>query len=242
MTSLAHVAALRLRGSHRTRSRALALGVPVTMQPSWVFGVALSAWTAADALLPAVVPERSLLAYTFGGVALSAALAVSLVLHEAAHCVAARRAGLAVRRLSLGFLGGEAELDAPPRAGAAASIAIAGPLANVGVMLTAALAHVLFVELEADPLLAAIAALLAVANLFLTVVNLVPGLPLDGGHVLQAAIWKLVSSEAMGTKMAAAVGRTVGGGFLVVALIASASGDVAAALWLALLGLSIHGG
>jgi Zn-dependent protease len=243
MTSLAHVAALRLRHSHRARYRTLVLGVPLTVQPSWLFGVALTAWTATDALLPAVVPGRSLLTYTIGGVALAAGLAMSLVLHEAAHCVAARRGGLAVRRLSLGFLGGEAELDALPRGPRGeAAIAMAGPLTNGLIVLTAAVAHVVLVELDADPLLAAVAAMLAVANLFLTVFNLAPGLPLDGGRVLHAVVWALTGREATGTRLATAAGRALGAALLVIALIASASGDTAVALWLAILGLSVHGG
>lgn len=243
MTSLAHVAALRLRRARPPRSRTLVLGVPLVVQPSWGFGVALTAWTAADALLPAIVPGRSLLGYTIGGVALAAALAVSLALHEAAHCVAARRGGLGVRRLSLGFLGAEAELDALPRTPRVeAAIAVAGPLANALVVLAAAIGHIVLVELDADPLLAAVAAVLAVANLFLTVLNLAPALPLDGGRVLHALVWALTGREAVGARVAAAAGRALGAGLLVVSLIASASGDAAVALWLAVLGLSVHGG
>lgn len=243
MTSLAHVAALRLRGPHRSRSRTLVLGVPLTMQPSWLFGVALTGWTATDALLPAVVPGRSMLTYAIGGVALAAALAASLTVHEAAHCLAARRGGLAVRRLSLGFVGSQAELDAAPRMPRVeAAIAIAGPLANAVVVVVAAVAHIVLVELDADPLLAAVAALLAVANLFLTVLNLVPGLPLDGGRVLHAAVWALTGREATGTSVATAAGRALGVGLLVIALITSTTGDTAVALWLAIVGLSVHGG
>lgn len=243
MTSLAQVAALRLRRSPRARSRTLVLGVPLTVQPSWLFGVTLTAWTAADALLPAIVPDRSLLSYTIGGIALAAALAVSLVLHEVAHCLAARRSGLAVRRLSLGFLGGEAELDALPRAPRAeAAIALAGPVTNALIVLAAAIAHIVLVELEADPLLAAVAAVLAVANLVLTVFNLAPGLPLDGGRVLHALVWAVTGRETTGTRVAAAAGQALGVGLLAVALIASATGDSAVALWLAVLGLSVHGG
>lgn len=243
MTSLAHVAALRLRRSPRARSRTLVLGVPLSVQPSWLFGVALTAWTATDALLPAIVPGRSLLTYAIGGVALAAALAVSLILHEAAHCLAARRGGLAVRRLSLGFLGGEAELDTSPRTPRVeAAVALAGPVANAVIVLGAAVVHIALVELEADPLLAAVAAVLAVANLFLTILNLAPGLPLDGGRVLRAAVWALTGREATGTRVAGAAGRALGAALLVVALIASVAGDTAVALWLAVLGLSVHGG
>jgi Zn-dependent protease len=243
MTSLAQVAALRLRRSPRAPSRTLVLGVPLSVQPSWLFGIALTAWTAADALLPAIVPGRSLLTYTIGGVALAAALAVSLALHEAAHCVAARRGGLAVRRLSLGFLGGEAELDTLPRTPRIeAAIALAGPAMNGVIVLAAAVTHIALVELDADPVLTAVAAVLAVANLFVTVINLAPGLPLDGGRVLHALVWAVTGREAMGTRVAAAAGRALGVGLLAVALIASATGDTAVALWLAVLGLSVHGG
>ena len=243
MTSLAQVAALRLRRSSRARTRALLLGVPLTVQPSWFFGIALTAWTATDALLPAIVPGRSLLTYTIGGVALAAALAVSLALHEAAHCLAARRGGLGVRRLSLGFLGGEAELDTSPRTPRVeAAVALAGPVSNGLIVLGAAVVHIVLVELEADPLLAAVAAVAAVANLFLTVVNLAPGLPLDGGRVLHAVVWALTGREATAARVAAAAGRALGAGLLVVALLASVAGDTAAALWLAVLGLSVHGG
>jgi len=243
MTSLAHVAALRLRRSPRPRSRTLLLGVPLTVQPSWLFGVALTAWTATDAVLPATVPDRSLLTYAIGGVALAAALAESLALHEAAHCVAARRAGLAVRRVSLGFLGGEAELDALPRTPrVGAAVALAGPGTNAGIALVAAVTHIVLVELQADPLLAAIAAVLVVANLFLTILNLAPGRPLDGGRVLHALVWALSRREATATRVATAGGRGLGAGLLGLALIVAATGDTAVALWLAVLGLSVNGG
>jgi Zn-dependent protease len=243
MTSLAHVAALRLRRSPRRRARTLVLGVPLTMQPSWVFGVVLTAWTATDALLPALVPERTLLTYTIGGVALAAGLAVSLALHEAAHCLAARRGGLAVRRLSLGFLGGEAELDTMPRTPRVqAAVALAGPVTNALVVVVAAVMHIALVEIEADPLLAAITAVLALANLALTVLNLAPGLPLDGGRVLHAVVWALIGRQATATRIAAAAGRALGAALLVIALVVAATGDTAVALWLAILGLGVNGG
>jgi Zn-dependent protease len=242
MTSLTQVAALRLRAPHPARHRAVVLGIPVSVQPSWLFGIALAAWTTADALLPAAVPGRSTLAYSLGGLGLAATLAGSIALHEVAHCVAARRGGLAVRRLSLAFLGGLTELDAGPRLPRVeAYIAVAGPLASALVVLAAAVAHVALVETGADPLLAALAALLAIANVVVVVFNLLPALPLDGGRVLKAAVWAATGREAIGTRAAEASGRALGGILLVVAVIASASGDAATALWLALLALSVQG-
>ncbi|HEY7521541.1 MAG TPA: hypothetical protein VIE36_24890 [Methylomirabilota bacterium] len=242
MTSLAHVAALRRRRSARSRSRTVVLGVPLTVRPSWVFGVTLAAWTATATVLPALVPGRSAATYAIGGIALAAGLAVSLALHEAAHCLAARRGGLGVRSLSLGFVGSAAELDTVPRGPRTeAAVALAGPLANGLIVVAAGLAHVALVELDADSMLAGVTAVLAVVNLGLALVSFAPGLPLDGGRLLHALVWALTGHEATGSRVAAAAGRVLGVGLLVIAVIAGATGDTAVALWLAVLALGVHG-
>src|SRR5438105_13335240 len=99
-------------------------GVPVSVAPSWPLGIALTAWTVGDALLPDAVPGRSTAAYTIAAIATAAALAVTLALHEAAHAAVARRGGLSVRRITRSFVGGARELaDTPadPRRRAARS-------------------------------------------------------------------------------------------------------------------------
>jgi Zn-dependent protease len=241
VSSLTHVGTLGFRARGRTRGTVV-LGVPVSLQPSWLFGVALTAWTSADGLLPATVPGRSLLAYGLGGVALAAAVAASVVAHEVAHCLVARRAGIGVRALRLAFFGGAAQLDAPPTAPrVVARIALAGPAASAAAALAAALTHVALVEADVDPLLAALPALLAVGNAALALVNLLPAPPLDGGSLLGSVVWGLSGREAVGARAAAVAGRTVGFVLLVVAVVASAVGDTPAALWLALLALHVHG-
>ena len=102
-----------------------------------------------------------------------------------------------------------------------------------------ALAHVMLVEAEVDPLVAAVAAVVAVANLTVAVLNLLPGLPLDGGRVLKAAVWSATGDETRATRIAARAGRALAGTLLFVAVIASASGDAASAIWSGALGLTI---
>ena len=48
---------------------------------------------------------------------------------------------------------------------------------------------------------------LAAANILVGVLNLVPGLPLDGGRVLKAFVWRLSSSVHAGTIAAGWGGR-----------------------------------
>ena len=48
---------------------------------------------------------------------------------------------------------------------------------------------------------------LAVSNLLIGVLNLLPGLPLDGGGLVKAAVWAISRSEYRGTVVAAWCGR-----------------------------------
>ena len=244
MTSLAQVATLRL-GLRRHHAHAVwaPAGVPVTVAPSWALGIALTAWTVADALLPEAVPGRSRGAYATIGVATAATLALTLALHEAAHCAVARRAGLGVRRIRLSFLGGALELAEPPATPAVeARVALAGPLASVGAALLATAAHLMLVAANVDPLLPAAAAVIAIGNVLIAAFNCLPALPLDGGRVLHATVWALTGREATGARLATVTGRGLGVVLLGVASVASASGDAALAIWLGLMGLTLRGG
>jgi Zn-dependent protease len=225
----------------RRRGRPLALfGIPVTLDLSWPFAFALAAWTVADSVLPAAVPGRAMAAYVSAGVVVATLVLLSLAMHEAAHGMAARRAGVVVAGVSLSMLGGATVLgDTPRTPGAAFRIAAAGPLASLGCAVAAALVHVVLVETGGNPLAIAGAAMIAMANGMVAVINLLPGRPLDGGHILEAAVWKLTGHPARGARLASAAGRTIGALAVLVAFVASASGDVATALWSGLLGLVI---
>jgi len=216
------------------------LGVALRLDVSWVFGLGLAAWTFADAVLPLDVPQRTTTAYvTAGGVAALLVLG-SLAVHEAGHWVVARRAGLSVTRLTLSLVGGTLELDTPPRtAGSELRIALGGPLASLLTAVVAGVAHVALVESDADPLVASVAAVVGVANLAIAALNLLPGLPLDGGRLLKAAVWALTADEALATRLAWTTGTILAACLLALAVLASASGDAAAAIWSGALGLTL---
>jgi Zn-dependent protease len=233
------VPAIRLRRRARRRPFAL-FGVALHLDISWVFGLGLATWTFADAVLPLDVPGRTRGEYALAGTATALLVLGSLALHEAGHWLVARRAGLPVTRLGLSLVGGTLELGAAPHTPAAEfRIALGGPLASLLTALVAAATHVVLVESDADPLAASVAAVVAVASLAVVVLNLLPGLPLDGGRVLKAAVWGVTGDEARGTQVAAGAGRVLAATWLTVAIIASASGDAAAAIWSGALGLTL---
>jgi Zn-dependent protease len=219
-----------------TAWRLAVLGVPVTIDISWPLALGLTAWTLADTVLPLAAPGRPLASYALAGITGAALVLLSLALHEFGHCVAARRAGLGVARVTLSLVGGTCELsDAPRRPSTEFRIAAAGPLVTAGCALAAAVTHVVLVESEADPLTSALAAALAVGNVLFLLLNVLPGLPLDGGRAARAVLWAITGREPLATRVTLATGRIMAMALLALAVIASASGDAAAAVWCAFL-------
>lgn len=142
-------------------------------------------------------------------------LYVSVLVHEFAHTAVARRLDYRVGSITLHFFGGETEIDGESRRPSDEFwIAVAGPLSSLGIaLLAAAVALPLTGDLEA------IAVVAAWLNVLLAIVNLLPGLPLDGGRVLRAPLWALLDDRARATLVTAWIGRG-----LAVLLVAAAYG------------------
>lgn len=150
-----------------------------------------------------VQPDLGPLKYV-AGVAFAVLLYLSVLLHEIAHALMAQRYGLGVRSISLHFLGGATEIDSETRTpGQEFKVAVVGPLTSIAV---GGLAVALWF-VTPDGLLRLAVQGLAGANLIVGVLNLVPGLPLDGGRVLKALIWKITNNMHRGTIVAAWGGR-----------------------------------
>lgn len=165
-------------------------------------------------------------------------LALSVVLHELGHALAARRYRLTVRSITLFGLGGIAETndeaDDPIHE---LLIAFAGPLMNLLVAFLGAAGWFLLDRYD----LRILALHLAIANLLLLVFNLLPGYPMDGGRVLRAVLWFLTDEELYAARAALTVGRV--SGFILVAigvLYAFAYNDPLIGIWVALLGYFVN--
>lgn len=178
------------------------MGVPVFIGRSWIF-VALVITALFGPTVANVTP-----AIGFGAYAIAAFFAVllliSVLVHEAAHAVTARRCGFTVQRIVADFWGGHTAYHGEQtKPGAAAAVAFAGPLAN------AALAGVGWLVLESveSPIVGLLLIAFTYANAFVAIFNLLPGLPLDGGFLLEALVWKATGSRGTGTLAAGWVGR-----------------------------------
>jgi Zn-dependent protease len=138
------------------------------------------------------------------GLAFAIVLYLSVLLHEASHAYMARHYGFPVSTITLHFLGGVTAIEAEAKKPRQEFwIAVVGPLTSLAVGVSAL--GLLFVV--PDGLLLMVVEGLAFGNLLVGALNLVPGLPLDGGRVLRAAVWQLTGSSHRGTVVAAWGGR-----------------------------------
>ncbi|MCW2780780.1 MAG: peptidase [Marmoricola sp.] len=177
-------------------------GIDVLVRSSWLLIAVLIAIVLAPRV-EVVQPGLGALKYV-AGLAFAVLLYMSVLLHEMSHALMAKHFGLPVRSISLHFLGGMTEIEGEPATpGEEFKIAVVGPLTSIAVGL-AALAVALFVN---DGLLGMAVEGLAGANLVVGVLNLIPGLPLDGGRVLRAIVWRGTNNMHSGTIVAAWGGR-----------------------------------
>jgi Zn-dependent protease/CBS domain-containing protein len=179
-------------------------GVEVLVRSSWLLVAILIAVLLAPRV-EQVHPGLGGFKYV-AGVAFAVLLYLSVLLHELSHALMAKRYGLPVRSISLHFLGGVTEIEGEPDTpGREFGVSVVGPLTSIAV--GAAFVALWFVTPEG--LLQMAVEGLAGANLIVGVLNLVPGLPLDGGRLLRAAVWKLSGNPHRATIVAGWAGRGV---------------------------------
>ncbi|WP_189312236.1 site-2 protease family protein [Streptomyces brasiliensis] len=215
-------------------------GVAVRAHWSVPLIMLLFAYGLADRTLPGYAPGLAPVVYAVAGVVGAVLLLASLVVHEAAHALTARRAGMSVRDVTLWALGGLTRMDRPTTARAAFTVAVSGPLASLllgGVGLGAAAA------VQAAPgwrILVAVLGWFGGTNLLLGVFNLLPAAPLDGGRVLLAALWWRTGDRERAQRAAGRSGQVVGIALAVVGWLAFARG-MTGGLWLMIVGAFVGG-
>ncbi|MBC7276615.1 site-2 protease family protein [Nocardioides sp.] len=187
-------------------------GSAVLVTPSWFLIAALIAWLMAPRI-EAVEPGLGPLAYVAGFV-FAIVLYGAVLLHEAAHAVVAKRLGYPVGVIMLHFLGGATAVEKEAkRPRDEFWIAVVGPLVSLAVAAAAfgasAVAFGNPLRTTPDGLIALIVGGLWITNLFVGVLNLVPGLPLDGGRLLKSGVWAATGNINRGSIVAGWTGRAL---------------------------------
>ncbi|GAB4216437.1 MAG: site-2 protease family protein [Synechococcales cyanobacterium] len=211
------------------------LGIPFYIDYSWLPIAALMTISFGVDLKQSH-GDLSALAATVGGFLMAMGLFGSVLAHELAHSLVAKRQGIQVNSITLFIFGGMASLDREsPSAWGAFWVAVAGPLLSLG--LGVALIA-LSLGGRATPLGDSLSYLGSV-NLVIGVFNLIPGLPLDGGQILRAMVWGTTGDPQKATRWAARSGQWIGMGLVGLGLYGVIFRGQVGGLWLVLMGFFI---
>ena len=176
-------------------------GVPVYLAPSWFLIAAVIVAIVATPYFPDRVGTGIAI-----GVTQALLLLVSVLVHEAAHAVTARVFRMPVIRIVANLWGGHTSFEAGRTTpGRLATIAAAGPAANAAL---AVVAWLLLLATEGDRTSAVLTGLVII-NGSLAVLNFLPGMPLDGGQVVESLVWKATGNRNKGSVVAGWCGRAL---------------------------------
>jgi Zn-dependent protease/CBS domain-containing protein len=210
-------------------------GIPVYVSPYWfvIAGVFILIY-ANDLAATLHGSTRFIVAAAF-----VVLLYVSVLIHELAHSLVARGFGLPVRRILLYPLGGFSEIEKEPQSpGREFLVSAAGPALSLAL---AAACYGLMEVVPPDTVAGTLVSQLRWANLVVGIFNLLPGLPLDGGRMLRAVIWKLTGRPSTSTIVAAWAGRVIAVSLFAVPFVTGAvngtGGDMVTLLWLAVIAI-----
>lgn len=223
------------------RSLGRVAGVPLALHWSVAVVFGLLTWSLAEGILPASVDGASTTAYWIAGAVGGTLFMQSLLAHEVAHALVARRHGVGVRRMTLWLFGGVAELEREaPTPQAELRIAAAGPATSLACAVAFGVAAAAASVLDAS-LAAAVLGWLAAANVVLALFNLIPGAPLDGGRILMALLWRRHGDRLRAMRTATKAGRVTGYGLMCVGVAELLVGADMGGLWTIFIGWFLLG-
>jgi Zn-dependent protease/CBS domain-containing protein len=179
-------------------------GIQLTMRVTWL-PVAVLLAVGFSSIIGQQFPDLGGWRYV-ASFAFVVAFTVSILIHELAHALVAMRFKIPVTEINLGFFAAGTHIEGERKTPFEEfAVSVVGPLASLAVGGVAYLG-----SRAADEGVAYVALFeLAVANLIVGITNLLPGLPLDGGWVLRAVVWKLTGNMHTGTVAAAWAGRVI---------------------------------
>lgn len=216
-------------------------GFRVRIDWSWIVIAILVAWSLAVGLFPFHYRDLSTGTYWAMGIVGALGLFLSIVAHEFAHSLAARRFGLEMKGITLFLFGGVAEMtNEPPSPRAEFWMAIMGPIASFVLAGLFALSWWIADGRIADPAVGVLGYLAAI-NALLGGFNLVPAFPLDGGRILRAALWARRGDIRPATRTAARLGGWFGLLLIGLGVFNVLGGNFVGGVWWFLLGLFVRG-
>ena len=216
------------------------LGFEVRVDASWLLVAVLIVWSLAVGVFPNQLPGLPVETYWWMGIAGALGLFGSVIVHEFSHSIMARHYGLNMKGITLFVFGGVAEMEEePPNPKTEFMIAIAGPIASIGIgLIFYAIGAAARTSWPLETL--AVVDYLSSINWILAGFNMIPAFPLDGGRVLRALLWWRSGNLVRATKTAAFAGSLFGTLLIVGGVFLLLRGDFVGAVWWFLLGMFLR--
>jgi len=201
-------------------------GINIKIDWSWLLIFALITWSLASSLGLIHPDWPALMNWVL---ALSAAVLFfgSILAHELAHALVARRMGTPVRNITLFMFGGISNIQKEP--GSPFSeflITIVGPLTSFIVgsaFLVLGIGSFVYNNVSMLQPLEALSHIgpvgtifvwLGSINILIAIFNLIPGFPLDGGRIVRSTLWAVTNDLTKATRWASALGQVVAWGLI----------------------------
>lgn len=216
-------------------------GVPVGLHWS-VLGIVVLLVVVLSARLPVLLPGRDGVSYLLVAILAAGLFVLSLLAHEMAHAVVARRNRIKVDGVTLWLLGGVARLRGEALTpGAEFRIAAVGPATSLLVGVVFGVLAWLASVASVTALVVTVLAYLAWINVVLAGFNLIPAAPLDGGRILRSAVWAWRGDRLTATIWSTRAGRVLGFALIALGLVDAITGLTGATggLWWVLIGLFV---
>jgi Zn-dependent protease/CBS domain-containing protein len=218
------------------------LGFEVGLDPSWIIIAVLIAWSLSTGFFPFQYKNLSTQTYWLMGAIGAIGLFLSIIAHEFAHSIVARRHGMPMKGITLFIFGGVAEMgDEPPSAGAELQIAAVGPLSSIAIAVIFYAVYRLGMQTGWPQPVNGVVAYLAMINGLLAVFNMVPAFPLDGGRILRSILWGWKKNLRWATRISSAIGSGFGIFLIVWGVMRILGGNFIGGMWFFLIGLFIQG-
>src|SRR5947209_5913214 len=210
-------------------------GIEIDINVSWFVILVLLTVSLATGWFPLLYPGWSTATYWVVSFISALVLFVSVLLHELAHSLVARRRGLPVKNVTLFIFGGVSNIEQEPKSpGIEFQMAVVGPLTSLVIGIVCFLLQ-LPLRGSNSPL-EGILFYLAVTNILLGVFNLIPGFPLDGGRVLRSIVWRLTGNLRQATRIASLTGQIIAYLFILLGIWIFFVGDILDGIWFGFIG------
>lgn len=212
-------------------------GIDIVVDYSWFIILFLVIYTMAESFFPQTQQHYAAPQYWIMGTIAAVLIFVSILIHELAHSYVAIKNGIKITSIRLLIFGGLSQASSEPKSGRQEFlIALAGPAASM--FLGGCFLLTYFVTKDISAPVSGIAGCVALANILLAILNLMPGFPLDGGRILRAFLWDHWNDMTRATKVVSQIGNSFALFLIILGiLLFLLTQSIISGLWLIFLGL-----